>query len=56
MFYYSLKVATQVYIYRKEEAQKLLQPDQRNKCMIRLGMFLLFIGFLLQVVALILSK
>lgn len=55
MFYYSPIINSQVIIYRKEEAARIKKRDDRRNKMIRRGMLLLFISFILQTSALFLS-
>jgi hypothetical protein len=48
MYHYTPRVNSQVYLYQQEEAEQMWRKDQFKQRMIRLGMLLLFIGFILQ--------
>jgi len=54
MFHFSSKVSSQVVLYQREEAEQLRKKDDFKNKMIRFGMLLLFIGFTIQLAALLL--
>lgn len=56
MFYNTPKISSKVFIYRHEELVALEARDKLRNKMTRLGMLLLFIGFLVQLLALIISE
>ena len=56
MYRFTPAVNSQVYIYRQEEMKEIRRKDQSNQLMIRRGMLLLFIGFILQFIALFLAN
>lgn len=55
MFYFIPKIDTQLYIYQKQELEQLRKKDARKNKMIRCGMFLLLIAFVLQAIAIFLN-
>lgn len=55
MFYYTPLVNSQLYIYKRAEMEDIRKRDSKKNKLQRVGMFLLFIGFLLQAIALFLS-
>lgn len=55
MYYFTPKVNSQLYLYRESEMNKLREKDVHRNKMIRLGMFLLFVGFVSQAIALIIN-
>jgi accessory gene regulator protein AgrB len=48
MYYYTPKIESQIYLYTKLEEEKLRQIAAYKNKMVRIGMLLLFISFLLQ--------
>ena len=54
MFYFSPKVDSGTWLYQESEAEQIKRKDSRKNKMIRNGMLLLFAGFLLQLIALLL--
>ena len=56
MYDFTPKVNSQVYLYRDEEMKAIRKKDQRSQTMIRRGILLLFIGFILQLVALLIDS
>lgn len=56
MFHYTPKVSSQTFFYSDKEQPKLKQKDVHNNRMIRFGMFLLFIGFIVQLIAMFISS
>jgi len=55
MFYFSPVVNSQTYIYTREETNKIRKRDARKNKMVRRGMLLILIGFILQASAIFLS-
>lgn len=55
MFWGSGRVSSKVIIYNKAHQEILDKQDKSRNCKIRLGMALLFIGFILQFSALLLG-
>jgi hypothetical protein len=55
MFYFSPVVNSQTYLYQKSELAEIKKRDMRKNKMVRRGMFLLFIGFILQAIAIFLN-
>lgn len=55
MFYFSPVVNSQTYIYQNSELSEIKKRDDRKNKMMRRGMFLLFIAFILQAIALFLN-
>lgn len=53
MYHYTPKASSQVVLYTFAEAEQIRKKDLRTNKMIRLGMLLLFIGFILQFTALL---
>ena len=53
MFYFSPKVDSGTWLYLQAEADKIKRRDKRKNKMMRNGMLLLFAGFLLQLIALL---
>jgi hypothetical protein len=51
MYHYTPKVVSQTYLFTDSEQNKMREQDVKNNKMIRLGMLLLFIGFIFQFVA-----
>ncbi len=52
MYHFTPKANSQMILYRREEMKELLKKDQFKNRMVWLGMFLLFISFLCQAIAL----
>ncbi len=52
MYHYTPKLQSQFFLFTEGEYQKMKQQDVHKNKMIRLGMLLLFIGFLFQAIAL----
>ncbi len=55
MFYFTPKVSFTTYLYDRSEHPKLKHSASRKNNLIRLGVFLLFAGFVLQFIALIIG-
>lgn len=55
MYYYTPVVNSQTYIYMREEMAAIKKRDARKNKMVRRGMFLILIGFVLQASAIFLS-
>lgn len=55
MYYFSPKVSSKTFIYRKVEMDRINKRDARQNKMLQRGMLLLFIGFILQAAAIFLS-
>ena len=55
MFYFSPVVNSQMYLYRKEEMERIRKRDAHKNKMVRRGMFLLLISFALQATAIFLG-
>ena len=53
MFHFSPKVKSHTWLYTEAEADKIKKRDGYKNKMVRNGMFLLFVGFLLQFLALL---
>lgn len=53
MYYYSAKVSSKVILYTRAESDSMHKKDLHKNKMIRLGMLLLFIGFIFQMIALL---
>jgi hypothetical protein len=51
MYYYSSKVSSSIFIYTDAEMKRHKEKDLFKNRMIRFGMLLLFIGFLVQALA-----
>jgi uncharacterized protein YxeA len=56
MFYYSSRVNSQTYMYLIKEMEAIKKLDEHKNKMVRHGLFLLFIGFILQAVALLFNS
>jgi fumarate reductase subunit C len=56
MYHFTPKANSRTIIYTRAEQDIIVKRDAYKNKMVRKGMLLLFIGFLLQVVALLLSK
>jgi hypothetical protein len=56
MFFNTPKVDSQLYIYNKAEMAEIHKRDERMNKLTRFGMLLLFVGFLLQLGALVIPK
>lgn len=54
MFYYSSKVDSRLFFYQEGEYKDMHRKDNRKNKMIRFGMLLLFIGFSLQLISMLL--
>lgn len=52
MYHYTPKINSGIYFYQEAEYKKMEEKDRHKNRMVRYGMFLLFIGFVLQFVAL----
>ena len=52
MYHFSPKINSQTILYQKEEMKELLKKDAFSNKMVRVGMFLLFLSFLCQALAL----
>jgi hypothetical protein len=55
MFYFSPVVNSQTYLYLNSELTAIRKRDERKNKMVKRGMFLLFIGFILQAIAIFLN-
>lgn len=55
MYHYSPKVSSSTFLYLRDEAELKRKKDPDKNKMIRFGMLLLFIGFMLQAIALFIS-
>jgi hypothetical protein len=55
MYFYSPNVSSQTIIYRKVEMERINKRDAHKNKMLRRGMLLLFIGFIIQAAAIFLS-
>jgi hypothetical protein len=55
MFYFTPPINSQIYTYNRSEMPAKRKEDARKNKWQRGGMFLIFIGFLLQAIALFLS-
>lgn len=55
MFYFSPVVNSQTYIYQREESKRIQKRDDHKNKMLRRGMFLLLISFLLQAISIFLN-
>jgi len=55
MFYFSPAVNSMSYLYNRSELPEIKKRDDRKNKMVRTGMLILLIGFLLQAVALFLG-
>jgi H+/gluconate symporter-like permease len=53
MFYFFSKVESRNFLYSKKEDNARHKKDLKKNRMIRFGMFLLFIGFIFQLYAII---
>ncbi len=56
MYHFTPKISSGTFLYQEAEAREHKKRDAYKNKMVRNGMLLLFIGFLLQLVALLLSK
>jgi multisubunit Na+/H+ antiporter MnhB subunit len=54
MYHYTPKASSQIFFYSDKEQPK--QKDIHNNKMIRFGMFLLFIGFIVQLIAMFITS
>lgn len=54
MFYNAPKVQSQTFLYTDKELQEIEKNDKRKNQLSRYGMLILFIGFIVQSVALFL--
>jgi len=50
MFYYTPPVKSQMMLFQKSEYEEMHRRDVFQNTMVRLGMLLLFLGFLLQLI------
>lgn len=55
MFYFSPETNSIKYLYRKEELERIRKRDARKNKMVKRGMFLILVGFVLQASAIFLS-
>ncbi len=55
MFYFYPETNSIKYLYRKEELERIRKRDARKNKMVRRGMLLILIGFMLQTSAIFLS-
>jgi len=56
MYYYSPKKDSRTILYRdREEMEQVLKKDRQNNTMVRNGMLLLLISFLIQIIALVIQ-
>lgn len=55
MYHFGPKENSQTFLYRREEMEEVSKKDQFKNKMVRTGMLLLFISFLLQLVVIIFS-
>jgi hypothetical protein len=53
MYHYTPKISSGIFLYQEEQLLEKQKKDAYKNNMVRLGMLLLFIGFLFQLVALI---
>ncbi len=56
MYHFTPKINSGTFVYYEAEQRERQKKDVYKNKMVRLGMFLLFIGFMLQAVALLLAK
>jgi hypothetical protein len=56
MFHFTPKIESRLFMYTEEEHRKMQQKDLLKNKMVRLGMLLLFIGFILQFAALFMTS
>lgn len=54
MFYYSPKVESRFFLYQDQEYKAMHKKDNRKNKKIRFGMLLLFMGFLFQLISILL--
>jgi len=52
MYHYTPKISSQLFLYTDAETESKRKRDAYKNKMVRIGMLLLFIGFLLQSIAL----
>lgn len=55
MYHYTPKIDSRFFMYSDEEYNNMYTKDLHKNKMVRRGMFLLFIGFIIQFVAVIIS-
>jgi len=55
MFYFSPVVNSQSYLYRREEMERIRKNDAHKNKMVRRGMLLLLISFVLQAITIFLN-
>lgn len=55
MYFYTPKVNSGTFLYTSEEEDTLRRSDSHKNNMLRLGMLLLFFGFIFQITALALG-
>lgn len=55
MYHFSPKINSQLYLFQDEEMKEIRRLDKFKNKMVRIGMLLLFISFLFQFAALLIS-
>lgn len=55
MYHFTPKVNSGTFLYTRAEEEKIRRRDQHKNNMLRLGMFLLFIGFIFQITAVVIG-